>query len=92
MIGNVIHTEPKDMYISRVARVNGGLPQDTGALTVNRLCGSGLQAIVIAAQSILLGDADVAVGGGAEIMSRGGYPRPHAALGRAHGRRARWST
>ena len=50
VIGNVIHTEPKDMYISRVCAVNGGLPHDTGAMTVNRLCGSGLQAIVSAAQ------------------------------------------
>ena len=56
VIGNVIHTEPKDMYISRLACVNGGLPHDTGALTLNRLCGSGLQAIVSASQYILLGD------------------------------------
>ena len=76
VFGNVIHTEAKDMYFSRVACIKGGLPQDTTALTVNRLCGSGLQAIVSAAQGIKLGDADVAVGGGAESMSRGAYVLP----------------
>jgi len=73
VIGNVIHTEPRDMYISRLAAVNGGLPVETGALTVNRLCGSGLQAIVSASQYILLGDTDAAVAGGAESMSRAAY-------------------
>jgi acetyl-CoA C-acetyltransferase len=76
VFGNVIHTEAKDMYFSRVACIKGGLPQDTTALTVNRLCGSGLQAIVSAAQGIKLGDADAAVGGGAESMSRGAYVLP----------------
>jgi acetyl-CoA C-acetyltransferase len=76
VFGNVIHTEAKDMYLSRVACVKGGLPHDTTALTVNRLCGSGLQAIVSAAQSIQLGDADVTVGGGTESMSRGAYILP----------------
>ena len=76
VLGNVIHTEAKDMYISRVACIKGGLPQDTTALTVNRLCGSGLQAIVSASQMIKLGDADTAVAGGAESMSRGGYLMP----------------
>jgi acetyl-CoA C-acetyltransferase len=76
VFGNVIHTEAKDMYLSRVACMKGGLPQDTTALTVNRLCGSGLQAIVSAAQAIQLADADVAVGGGAESMSRGAYILP----------------
>lgn len=76
VFGNVIHTEQRDMYLSRVACVNGGLPVETPALTVNRLCGSGLQAIVSAAQSILLGDADCAVAGGAEVMSRGQYWLP----------------
>jgi acetyl-CoA C-acetyltransferase len=76
VLGNVIHTEAKDMYISRVATIKAGLPQDTTAMTVNRLCGSGLQAIVSAAQAIQLGDADVAVGAGAESMSRGGYLDP----------------
>jgi acetyl-CoA C-acetyltransferase len=80
-LGNVIHTEAKDMYISRLAAVNGGLPHTTAALTVNRLCGSGLQAIVSAAQSVLLGDTDVAVGGGAESTSRGGYLDPAARWG-----------
>lgn len=73
VFGNVIHTEPKDMYLSRVAAINGGLPHDTGALTLNRLCGSGLQAIVSAAQYILLGDVDAAVAGGAESMSRAAF-------------------
>ncbi len=73
VFGNVIHTEPKDMYISRLAGVNGGLPHDTGALTLNRLCGSGMQAIVSAAQYILLGDTDAAVAGGVESMSRAAY-------------------
>ncbi len=76
VIGNVIHTEAKDMYVSRVASLKGGLPEDSSALTVNRLCGSGLQAIISASQMILLGDADVAVGGGVESMSRGGYLMP----------------
>jgi len=73
VFGNVIHTEPKDMYLSRVACVNGGLPVETGALTLNRLCGSGLQAIVSASQYILMGDIDAAVAGGAESMSRAAY-------------------
>ncbi|MGH8750546.1 MAG: acetyl-CoA C-acyltransferase, partial [Burkholderiales bacterium] len=76
VFGNVIHTEAKDMYLSRVACIKGGLPQETPALTLNRLCGSGLQAIVSAAQHILLGDTDTAVAGGAESMSRGGYMMP----------------
>jgi len=73
VIGNVIHTEARDMYISRLCAVNGGMPHESGALTVNRLCGSGMQAIVSAAQYILLGDTDIAVGGGAESMSRASY-------------------
>ena len=73
VIGNVLHTEPKDMYIARVACVNGGLPVESGALTVNRLCGSGMQAIISASQYILLGDTDAAVAGGAESMSRAVY-------------------
>jgi acetyl-CoA C-acetyltransferase len=75
-IGNVIHTDTHDMYVSRVAAVNAGIPVETPALTVNRLCGSGMQAIVSAAQMILLGDADVAVAGGVESMSRGQYWLP----------------
>jgi acetyl-CoA C-acetyltransferase len=73
VFGNVIHTEAKDMYLSRVAAVKGGLPHESGALTVNRLCGSGLQAIVSASQYIVLGDTDAAIGGGAESMSRAAY-------------------
>jgi acetyl-CoA C-acetyltransferase len=76
VFGNVIHTEAKDMYFSRVACIKGGLPQDTTALTVNRLCGSGLQAIVSAAQAIQVGDADTALAGGAESMSRAAYVMP----------------
>ena len=74
--GNVIHTETRDMYLSRVAAVNGGLPVETPAFTVNRLCGSGLQAIVSAAQAIMLDDAEAAVAGGVESMSRGQYWLP----------------
>jgi acetyl-CoA C-acetyltransferase len=81
VFANVIHTEPKDMYLSRVAAINGGLPKETPALTLNRLCGSGLQAIVSAAQAIKLGDADIAVAGGAESMSRGAYANPSARWG-----------
>jgi acetyl-CoA C-acetyltransferase len=73
VFGNVIHTEPRDMYLSRVAAINGGLDIGTPAFTLNRLCGSGLQAIVSASQAIMLGDCEVAVAGGAESMSRGPY-------------------
>jgi len=73
VFGNVIHTEPKDMYLARVAALGAGVTQDAPALTVNRLCGSGLQAIVSASQGILLGDTDIAVAGGAESMSRAPY-------------------
>src|SRR5262249_32198178 len=76
VFGNVIHTEIRDMYLARVAAVNGGLEHGTPALTLNRLCGSGLQAIVSAAQSIMLGDCEVAVAGGAESMSRAPYWLP----------------
>jgi acetyl-CoA C-acetyltransferase len=71
--GHVLITEKHDVYLSRVAAVNGGLPVKVPAVTVNRLCGSGLQAIVNAAQLIMLGDADCTVAGGAESMSRGAY-------------------
>jgi acetyl-CoA C-acetyltransferase len=74
--GQVIQTEPKDMYVSRVAAVNAGIPVESPAMTVNRLCGSGLQAILSAAQAIMLGDCEMAVGGGSESMSRA----PYAAL------------
>jgi acetyl-CoA C-acetyltransferase len=73
VFGNVIHTEVRDMYLGRVVSVNGGLPVETPAFTLNRLCGTGLQAIVSAAQAIKLGDCDAAVAGGAESMSRGQY-------------------
>ena len=73
VFGNVVHTEAKDMYLSRVAAIGAGITQDAPALTLNRLCGSGLQAIISAAQAVTLGDADIAVAGGAENMSRAGY-------------------
>lgn len=76
VMGNVIPTEPRDAYLSRVAAMDSGIPQETPAFNVNRLCGSGLQAIISAAQSILLGDTDIAIGGGAEAMSRGPYIVP----------------
>jgi len=70
VFGHVVNTEPRDMYLSRVAAIQGGCGEATMAFNVNRLCGSGLQAIVNASQSILLGDTDIAIGGGAENMSR----------------------
>ena len=73
VFGHVVNTEPKDMYLSRVAALNGGCAEGTPAFNVNRLCGSGLQAIVSASQSIMLGDCDIAIGGGSENMSRGPY-------------------
>ncbi|HEV2276709.1 MAG TPA: acetyl-CoA C-acyltransferase family protein [Acidobacteriaceae bacterium] len=76
VFGNVIHTDPKDMYLARVAALRGGLPVETPALTLNRLCGSGLQAIVTAAEAIQHGDVDAAIGGGAESMSRAPYWLP----------------
>ncbi len=85
VFGNVIQTEPKDMYLARVAALNAGVAQHAPAMTVNRLCGSGLQAIVSAAQSILLGDAEIAVAGGAESMSRAPYIAPAARFGQRMG-------
>ena len=73
VFGHVVNTEPRDMYLSRVAAIDGGCAQSTPAFNVNRLCGSGLQAIVSASQAILLGDTDVAIGAGAENMSRAPY-------------------
>jgi len=81
VIGSVTHSDRKDMYMSRSAALKGGLPETTPAVTVNRLCGSGLQSIVSAAQLILLGDCDVAVAGGAESMSRAPYWVPKARFG-----------
>ena len=85
VFGNVIHTDVHDMYLARVAAINGGLPVETPALTLNRLCGSGLQAIVSAAQTIYMGDATVAIGGGAEVMSRSPYWLPSARWGQRMG-------
>ncbi|MCB1755871.1 MAG: acetyl-CoA C-acyltransferase family protein [Gammaproteobacteria bacterium] len=81
VMGNVIHTDPRDMYLSRVAAVNGGLPVETPAFTCNRLCGSGLQAIISAAQQIETGHSDITLGGGAENMSRSMYWAPAARWG-----------
>ncbi|WP_322994816.1 beta-ketothiolase BktB [Castellaniella sp.] len=83
VFGHVINTEPRDMYLSRVATINAGLAQATPAFNVNRLCGSGLQAIVSAAQALMLGDADIAIGAGAESMSRA----PYLAFGQRWGSR-----
>ncbi|MES2260313.1 MAG: acetyl-CoA C-acyltransferase family protein [Pseudomonadota bacterium] len=81
VMGNVVPTEPRDAYLSRVASMDAGIPHETPTFNVNRLCGSGLQAIISAAQSILLGDADIAIGAGAESMSRGAYLLPAARWG-----------
>lgn len=81
IFGNIIHTDAHDHYLARVAAIKGGLPQETPALTLNRLCGSGLQAIISAAQLIMLGDIDCAVAGGAESMSRSQYWLPNARTG-----------
>ena len=85
VIGSVIHGEARDMYISRVAAIDAGLPVGTPCLTVNRLCGSGLQAIVSAAQHIMLGDTDIVVAGGAESMSRAAYFLPSGRWGQRMG-------
>jgi len=75
-MGHVINTEPKDMYVSRVAAMNAGIPETTPAMNVNRLCGSGVQAIVSVVQSLMLGDADFGLAGGAENMSRSPFIIP----------------
>ena len=85
VMGSVIHGEAKDMYLSRVAALEGGIQAGTPCLTVNRLCGSGLQAIVSAAQYLMLGDCDVAVAGGAESMSRAAYFLPSGRWGQRMG-------
>lgn len=85
VFGHVINTEPRDLYLARVATIDGGLPQSVPALTLNRLCGSGLQAIISSAQAILLGDTDIAIGGGAEVMSRGPHIMPNARWGQRMG-------
>lgn len=84
-LGNVIHTEPRDMYIARVASRQAGVPDHAPALTMNRLCGSGLQSIVSSVQAITLGDGDVTLAGGAESMSRAGYSLPGARFGQRMG-------
>ena len=81
VMGNVIPTEPQDAYLARVAAMNAGIPKETPAYNVNRLCGSGLQAIISAAHTLMLGDAEFAIGGGAEAMSRGPYLMPAARWG-----------
>jgi acetyl-CoA C-acetyltransferase len=81
VFGNVIHTEPADMYMARVVGMKAGIPKETPAFTVNRLCGTGVQAIVSAAQAIQSGDVEVALAGGAESMSRGPYWMPEARWG-----------
>ncbi len=85
VFGNVINTEPADMYLGRVAAMKAGVPETVPAMNVNRLCGSGVQAIVSAAQSLLLGDADLALAGGAECMSRAPYILPQARWGQKMG-------
>ncbi len=81
VMGHVVNTEPRDMYLSRVVAIEAGCPVETPAMNVNRLCGSGLQAIVSAAQTLQLGDADITIGGGAESMSRAPYSLPTARWG-----------
>ena len=85
VFGNVINTEPRDMYLSRVAARQAGVPDEVPAMNVNRLCGSGVQAIVSAVQNLMLGDADFAVAGGAENMSRSPYIMPDARWGQKMG-------
>lgn len=85
VFGHVINTEPRDMYLSRVVAMNAGVPEGTPAMNVNRLCGSGVQAMVSAAQALMLGDADFALAGGAECMSRSPYALPVARWGQKMG-------
>ena len=85
VFGHVLNTEPRDMYLSRVAAMNAGVPEGAVAMNVNRLCGSGAQAIVSAAQMLMLGDADMALAGGAECMSRAPYILQSARFGQKMG-------
>jgi len=85
VFGHVINTEPRDMYLSRVAAIEAGIPDTTPAMNVNRLCGSGAQAIVSAAQALMLGDADYALAGGAEAMSRSPHTMQTARFGQKMG-------
>jgi acetyl-CoA C-acetyltransferase len=88
VFGNVIHSAPEDMYMARVVGIKAGIPKEVPAFTVNRLCGTGVQAIVSAAQTIATGDAGVVVAGGAESMSRGPYWVPDARWGARMGETA----
>lgn len=88
VFGQVIQTEPKDMYLARVAAMGAGIPKEVPALTLNRLCGTGIQAIVSAAQMVMLGDAEIAVAGGAECMSRAPFTMPDARYGKRLGNSA----
>lgn len=85
VFGHVLNTEPRDMYLSRVAAINAGMADGAVAMNVNRLCGSGAQAIVSAAQMLMLGDADMALAGGAECMSRAPYILQAARFGQKMG-------
>ncbi len=85
VMGHVIATEPRDMYLSRVMAMQAGIPETVPAMNVNRLCGSGAQAVVSAMQALLLGDADFALAGGAECMSRAPYSLPAARFGQKMG-------
>jgi acetyl-CoA C-acetyltransferase len=85
VFGHIINTEPRDMYLSRVAAVNAGVPVGTPAMNVNRLCGSGVQAVISAAQMLMMGDADFALAGGAEVMSKSPYILPAARFGQKMG-------
>jgi acetyl-CoA C-acetyltransferase len=85
VFGHVINTEPRDMYLSRVAGMQAGVPDSVPAMNVNRLCGSGAQAIVSAVQALEMGDADFALAGGAESMSRAPYALPSARWGQKMG-------
>ncbi len=85
VMGHVINTEPRDMYLSRVAAMQAGVPETVPAMNVNRLCGSGAQAVVSAVQALMLGDCAVAVAGGAESMSRSPYILPAARFGQKMG-------
>lgn len=85
VLGHVINTEPKDMYVSRIAAIKAGIPETVPAMNVNRLCGSGAQAIVSVIQSLMLGDADFGLAGGSENMSRSPYILPAARWGQKMG-------
>ncbi|MBR9890872.1 acetyl-CoA C-acyltransferase family protein [bacterium] len=85
VFGHIINTEPRDMYLSRVAAMQAGTPETVPAMNVNRLCGSGVQAIISATQSLMLGDADFALAGGAECMSRAPFINPDQRWGKKMG-------